>query len=396
MERSPGRRLQLMLVCLAGLLGTVVATNWIVNPYGVWPTTVVPRAYRLTDAAVPHIGEHLSTPYRIRVERPSTVLIGSSRILWGMTVEQSGRDTFLNASLSGSTLAELAGVLRLATTNPRLRRVIWGVEFYAFDEKFAGVRHAPTLTRLEASEKQALVLKVKETLFNMQAFRDSRRVLMRAARGRKPESLTDPVPWTEDLIRERLAAVSGRGLAQRKESRIKDQLKDWINSYEDSRLSRSQVALFQEIVESLRRAGLEAILFVPPMSDCELEAIDQLGAWDALQQWKRLLLDAGPYWDFSGYGKLDVTPELFIDVPHFKQVVGQIILRRVLGMGCAGCGERAQTIWDAGVWVDTTTVDAYLASQEAARAATRPLNTGCAKILERMLAARATSPPRPS
>ena len=388
MERSRGRRLRLMLLCLAGLLALVVATNWAVNPYGVWSTTVVPRAYRLTDAAVPHVGEHLSTPYRIRVERPSTVLVGSSRTLWGMIVEQSGHDTFLNASLSGSTLAELAGVLRLATTNPRLQRVLWGVEFYAFDEKFTGIRHADTLTRLRASERQALVMKVEETLFNMQAFRDSRRVLMRAARGRKPESLTDPVPWTEDLIRERLAAVSGRGLAQRKESRIENQLKDWIVSYENYRLSPQQITFFQETVASLRRAGLEVILFVPPMSDCELEAIDQLGAWDAFQYWKRLLLDVGPYWDFSGYGKLDVTPDLFTDVPHFKPVVGQIILRRVLGMGCAGCGQRAQTIWGAGVWLDQSTADAYLARQEAARATTRPTNTGCAKIVERMLATR--------
>jgi hypothetical protein len=129
------------------------------------------------------------------------------------------------------------------------------------------------------------------------------------------------------------------------------------------------------------------------MSDCELEAIDQLGAWDEFQNWKRRLLEVNPYWDFSGYGKLDVTPDLFIDVPHFKPVVGQIILRRVLGMGCAGCGERAQTIWGAGVWVDPTTVGAYLARQEAARAATRSVNTGCAKIVERMLATRATSPP---
>ena len=388
MEPSRGRRLRLMLVCLTSLLATVVATNWLVNPYGVWPTTVVPRAYRLTDAAVPHIGEHLSTPYRIRIERPSTVLVGSSRILWGMLVEQSGHDTFLNASLSGATLTELAGVLRLATTNPRLRRVIWGVEFYAFDEKFAGVRHADTLTRLQASERQTLVLKVKETLFNMQAFRDSRRVLMRVVRGRKPDSLRDPVPWTEELIRERLATVNNRGLAQRKESRIKDQLKDWINSYENYRLSPSQVTMFQETVASLRRAGLEVILFVPPMSDCELEAIDQLGAWDAFQDWKRLLLDVEPFWDFSGYGKLDVTPELFTDVPHFKPVVGQIILRRVLGMGCAGCGERGQTIWGAGVRVDPTTVNAFLARQEAARAATRPLNTVCAKIVGRMLSDR--------
>jgi hypothetical protein len=306
-----------------------------------------------------------------------------------MLVERE-HDTYLNASLSGGTLDELAGVLRLATANPRLRRVIWGVEFYAFDEKFTGFRHPETRIRLEADERHALALRIKETLLNMRAFRDSRRVLLRAARGHKPASLRDPVPWPEDLIQERLASVSRRGLAEARPAKIKDQLKDWVNSYGDYRLVRSQVTLFQEEVADLRRTGLDVILFVPPMSDCELEMIDQLGAWDAFQGWKRQLLGAGPYWDFSGYGKLDRTPDLFSDVPHFKPVVGQLMLRRLLGMDCAGCGERAQTIWDAGVWVDATTVDAYLARQDATRTAIRERNARCAKVVEELLAAHAT------
>ena len=393
MESSVGRRrLVLMLVCLVGVVGGVVGVNWIVNPYGVWPTTVVPRAYRLTDAAVDQVGEQLSTPYRIRIERPATLLLGSSRVLRGMLVERSGHDTFFNASLSGSSLAELAGILQLAAANPRLQRVIWGVEFYAFDEKFVGFRHPEMQPRIQADERQALTLRIKETLFNMQAFRDSRRVLGRAARGQRPESLKDPVPWPEELIKDRMTRLNRRGLAQAKDAKIKDQLKDWIVSYVDYRPSPQQLALFQATVEDLRRNGREVILFVPPLSDCELEMIDQLGAWDSFQRWKRDLLQAvGPYWDFSGYGKLDLSPELFTDVPHFKPAVGQVILRRVLGMGCAGCGETAQTIWDASVWVDRTTIDAHLARQEAARAEVRPRNTRCTKVVERMLAARAIS-----
>jgi hypothetical protein len=65
--------------------------------------------------------------------------------------------------------------------------------------------------------------------------------------------------------------------------------------------------------------------------------------------------------------------------------VGQVILRRLLGLDCSDCGETARTIWDAGVWVDATTVDAYLARQDATRAAMRNRNTRCAKVVEEML-----------
>ena len=81
MEGSASRRLTLMLVCLAGVLAAVVTINWLVNPYGVWRTAMVDRAYRLTDAGADETGERLSTPYRIRAERPTTLLVGSSRVL---------------------------------------------------------------------------------------------------------------------------------------------------------------------------------------------------------------------------------------------------------------------------------------------------------------------------
>lgn len=391
MESSAGRRLTLMLVCLAGVLAAVVTTNWIVNPYGVWRTTVVDRAYRLTDAAADETGERLSTPYRIRAEQPGTLLVGSSRVLKGMLVAQSEQDTFLNASLSGATFAELAILLRLATANPRLRRVIWGVDFYAFDERFVGFRHPETRQRLEVDERHVLALQVRETLVTMRALRDSSRVLARAARGEKPESLANPVPWPERLIEQRFSRVSRRGLSQAREDTIKRQLHNWVVSYVDYRLSRPQVAVFREAVADLRRTGLEVILFVPPLSSCELETIDQAGEWDTFQHWKRELVGVGSYWDFSGYGKLERSPELFTDVPHFKPEVGQVILRRLLGMDCSGCGKRARTIWDAGVWVDATTADAYLDRQEATRTAIRHRTAHCAQVVEETLGARATS-----
>jgi hypothetical protein len=38
---SAGRRLSLVLVCLAAWLAVVVAISWIVNPYGVWRAAIV-------------------------------------------------------------------------------------------------------------------------------------------------------------------------------------------------------------------------------------------------------------------------------------------------------------------------------------------------------------------
>jgi hypothetical protein len=102
---------------------------------------------------------------------------------------------------------------------------------------------------------------------------------------------------------------------------------NWIVSYENYRLSAPQRSLFRRTVEDLRRAGLEVILFVPPLSRCELESIDPSEARATFRPWRRELLLSGPYWDFSGYRKLDRAPELFVDAPDFRPAVGQVILR---------------------------------------------------------------------
>ncbi len=131
---------------------------------------------------------------------------------------------------------------------------------------------------------------------------------------------------------------------------------------------------------------------MPPLSRCELEVIDQTGSSGAFQTWKRQLLETGPYWDFSGYGKLEGMEAVFLDVPHVWPAVGHVMIREFLGQGCGQCGEVARLVREAGVWVDAATIDAYLARPETLRTAAGSRRDRCAKVVEEMLrAATSTS-----
>jgi hypothetical protein len=363
------RRLRLMLLCLTMFLAAVAAINWIVNPYGAWRSTVIDPAHRLAGGARNEAGERVTTAYRIRAEQPTTLLVGSSRVVVGMYIEHGARDGFFNASMSGASLAEIAAILRLATANPRLKRVIWGVDFYAFDGRFDGFRHPETRMRLEGDERQVMALRIKETLLSVQALDDSRKVLLRAARGRKAGPFTAPVPWPEEVIRARLDDPGRPGLDRADDASLKAQLGNWIGNYSEYRPSDALESLFRRAMADVRAAGIEVVLFVPPVSRCELEVMDQTGSWDAFQRWKRQLVAAGPYWDFSGYGKLARMDSLFLDVAHFWPAVGHVMLREFLGQGCGQCGEVARIVREAGVWVDAATIDAHLARQETMRTA---------------------------
>ena len=97
------------------------------------------------------------------------------------------------------------------------------------------------------------------------------------------------------------------------------------------------------------------------------------------------LLDAGPYWDFSGVGMFDAMDSLFLDVAHFWPAVGHVMLREFLGQGCGKCGAVAEMIRNAGVLVDPANIDAHLAQHETMRTAARSRRDRCATVVEEML-----------
>lgn len=346
-------------------LAAVVAMNWLVNPYGAWGTALVDPIYQRQLPG----SEREQVPYRVRTERPATVLLGSSRVLIGMPIEQGCRDHVMNAALSGATLDEIGAIIRLAIANPQLRRVVWGVDFTTFNEHWSGFLHAPTHLRLRRDRR----LLLQESLLSMEATHASYQILLAALRGSRglPPSWRLPVPWPESVIRRRLDELRTGPLdasAAVQRDRIAEQ---WADIYSTYQLSAAQLDLFRELVGTIRRAGVELILFIPPFNESELELIWQTGRWETFQRWKRELAAVASYWDFSGYHELARTDAYFDPVGfcHFEPPVGEALLRHVLGQSCDACGDAARRIASAGVWVDASSVEAHLQMQEVERLA---------------------------
>lgn len=358
------RDLALMLICLLAVLGSVAAFNFVANPYRAWSTALVDDTYLKIDLGQ----ERLSTPYRVRAEAPTLMLTGTSRMLYGMWIEQGNRDGVLNAALADASLDETAAVIELALRNDRLRRIVWNVEFVAFSEHRRGFRDGATQARLSGDPLRM----VRETLLSMDALEASGRLLLRAAggSGRLPERRLLPVPWPAAAIRAQFDAIGDRPSGDGIPAAVDQHVRDWLREYGQYRRSDVQWDLFRRTVDHVRASGIELILLVPPMSIFELETIRQTGAWPTFMAWKRELSGVSPYWDFSGYNDVAERDELytFPIFCHFKPVVGHSVLRRVLGGDCAECGPLAQTVVDAGVWVDPSTVEAHVTEQDSARA----------------------------
>jgi hypothetical protein len=376
------RRQVLMLVTLAVFCAAAIIVNYLTNPYGAWRTILIDPIFRADS------DPRMITPYLLRTMRPETLLVGSSRVRVGMAIEQGYRDGVLNGALQGVDAEEAVEVVRVALRNPKLKRIVWGVDFFSFDESRTADRE--TMARLRGDPW----VMFSETLLNLEALDAGRREFNRACHGRKAlrAEWKRPIPWPRAEVCEELAKPGRAGLDSTGDAKIQLQLIGDVPDYTGYRLSERKLGDFAATVALARRRGVEIVVFVPPISGYVLEMIRQSGQWPTFERWKRELLAAGPYWDFSGYHAFAFTPELFKDVMHFKPAVGHLLLRRLLGLDTSGCDLRSRIVTEAGLWIDGRTICDVQKTQDSRMRAATASENGFTRAAAQALAARGFSP----
>ena len=349
-------RLRLMLTGFCATLAAVMAFNFLVNPLGAWRHHLVPALYRKVSL------ERVTTPYLLRTSTPQTLLLGSSRVFFGMQIVQGVKDGFENAALSGSSLREISKEVDLALRNPHLKRIIWGLDFYTFD-KFRDECNPDTCARLDGD----LGIKLTDTILSTDTLKLSQRMLGRALRGEVSEDARMPIPWPAPFICATLAHPPPPTLAGMDQDR---RFREVTNLPEYRRFDYSPALeqFFLQIVDRIRRSHVELIAFVAPVTEYELEMLRQNGRWPEFQRWKRFVADNLPYTDFSGYNEIARSGRMFIDAWHMEPAVGAVIMRRLLSLPDPDCAD-ATMVWNSALPMNAHNAEAMLALQEQRMAA---------------------------
>ncbi len=348
---AAARRLRLMLTWLIAAVAAVIVFNILVNPWGAWRVHLVPGKYRRVRF------ERVVTPYLLRTSSPDTLLLGSSRTLYGMKIEQGVHDGVENAALSGSRLQEIAKEVDLALRNPHLRRVIWGIEFYTIDAYSDGCS-PDTCARLDGDWGITLT----DNILSSDTFVASYRMVGRALRGKISTDATMPIPWPSPFICGMFAnppPPTLAGMDEQRRLREVSQLPEYRHFDYSPRLFGS----FLDIVERIRRAHVELIAYVPPVDQFELEMIRQTGRWPDFQRWKRDLAQHITYTDYSGYNGIARSDRMFIDAWHMEPAVGATIMRQLLGDSIPDCSDAA-IVTGSALQITADNVGAMLALQD--------------------------------
>ena len=257
------RRLRLMLTGFCAVLAVVMAFNFAVNPFGAWRHRLVPGLYRRVSL------ERVTTPYLLRTAHPQTLLLGSSRVFFGMQIEQGVKDGVENAALSGSSLREISKEVDLALRNPHLKRVIWGLEFYTFDT-YKNQCDPDTCERLDGD----LGIKLTDTILSTDTLKLSWRMLGRAMRGDVSAAGRMPIPWPAPFICTMFAHPPPPTLAGMDQDRRFREVTN-LPEYRRFNYSPQLEKFFLQIVNRIRDAHVELITFEAPVTEYELEKIRQ-------------------------------------------------------------------------------------------------------------------------
>lgn len=308
-------------------------------------------------------------------------ILGSSRVEVGFDAQHEGfGGPACNLGLSGTSLPELDGVLRLVMENNRLSRLVIGLDFEAFSphKMNSGDFEKSPFSPAYSSADYHL-----GNLLGMQATEESWRTL-REWRSKKPGRHDGVGRITAPLKNERTGhrELFARSADIRRNNDLRFQY------------SRAHLKLLQEMMERAAGAGVKVDLVINPTHAIWQERCHRVGRGRWLEEWKRDLLgmamlvnartDGGAshvrVWDFAGFWEPNIEPipaagdlttqmQWHWDADHFKKELGDRVLGRVLGTEISD--------EPFGLLLTTQNIEAHLkklATEREAYARTHPLD----------------------
>ncbi len=391
------------------LLAAVAGGNALVDPFGIYRWVEIP-GFNAAKPAIYH-RVRLLKAYEVRRLRPDAVVLGSSRVHLGIRPSHPGWSQRFrrpyNLGFDGATTKEMYHYLVHAQAAGPLRQVLLGLDTYHLSQAPGSTRPGfdaalllgearwRNLPRAIAADLKLLISAgtLRESLDTLLA-QDGAEPLWLAADGqrlgevffRRPEESFQkfgPRHYFDEIdklevgfqLEWRIPAAPARPTSPASAPAV-----DPVNS----------LGYIAKILAYCRRHGIDLHIFLTPSHVHQLELSAATGAWPALEDGKRALVElvaadarhhAGrepvPVWDFSGYSTVTTEPlpaphsraelNYYWDSSHFKDRVGDWVLDRLLGT--AGAGQPVPD--DFGRRLTPQTVEPLLAADRDRQAAYR-------------------------
>jgi hypothetical protein len=336
------------LCCVIALLSSVAAWNAMVDPYDVIGTPRVPGFNAFKVMAPRHT--LLAKSYQVRRVSPVTVLAGSSLVNIGLDPDSAVWPAAMRPVYNfGLPAADLAGIyrsLRYAYANGHVKYAIVALEFENFLIPIESAARDDGLPG-EAS----LVSRLRDRFLAtvpFAALQDSVRTVLRQrdhpALDLAPNGAIGEAGFIQLARRDGEYALFAKSVAEERAhvSRAAAMLAT-------SHGTIPNLKVVGDIIDFCETHGIALTLLIPPSHAALLDIFDDAGLWRMFEAWKSALAQLAaahgqrpvPLWDFSGYdaysterlpasGDRKTATSWYWDAVHFKRVIGEKILSRML------------------------------------------------------------------
>ena len=308
--------------------------NFCIDPYSVFQLVNISGINELK----PQKSHHMRLFHAVELTRikPKLIFLGTSRAQ-RLPINHLGTKKFgttYGLALPGASIFEMRRYLEHAIHNqPDFKSVIIGLDFFAFGSKIA---IAPGFKDDRLEKNRLTVDDAVSIIFSIDSFEDSRMTLNKNL--------------VYDRNNNRISDKSRKGIVKISEAVISSYFTS-EDRYKNYTLSDMHLEEYRKIVELCKRNNIRLFSFISPVHATQLEAIRVSKLWSTFEQWKRLIIEISPVWDFSGFNSITTEPlsnmmKNYVDSSHYNYQVGNLIFNRIFQYN------EAQVPYDFGIYID--------------------------------------------
>lgn len=319
-------------ILILGLLGTF---NYLVDPFGIYPSPEIPGFNRIKIAAsLTH--DRLHKAFQIIYQKPKSILFGSSRVKYGfkdVNFQKLIGQNYFNASINAIQMHDIYLYLEHTLRyQPNIENVMVGLDFFSFcKQKLDQTSDIDFL-----NHPLFLFMNIPKTLFNKEVLRNSFKTINDNIHSKEEESYilkVGEIPYVKDFFNR------------------------YYSNYE---IDPEALETLKNMVTTCQTRGINLVLFINPTKAIYWELIYQNGKWPIVEELKKEICQIHPIWDFSGFNSVtmetvDLGSPLFHEVSHYRPIVGELIIKKI--------AHNDQTIPDFGMLLTPETIQASFKQQ---------------------------------
>jgi hypothetical protein len=318
----------------------LAAFSYFIDPYRLYDVPLVEGLNVIKPKFESY--SYLSKAKAIRVIKPTTILLGSSRSEIGMDVLHpalNGEKRY-NLSLVGSTFNDVIRYYEYAHFIQPLQQVVIGLSMRQFEATETNPFYKDVLSVSGTGNPQwNFIADFFLILFSLDTFEDSIKTILKQ---QETQSHLLTGGFNPQWIAERAIAEGHRKAFQRS-------LKGYISLYDGIQI---ELDPYSRLLAKAHQNSVDLRLYICPSHAWQWELLSVMEQHEKWEEWKRQLVNLNvsvasqyekapfPLWDFSGYnsyttevipGKGDVgtTMKWYWDGSHHINALGNLILDRI-------------------------------------------------------------------